>query len=287
MIEAMESVGILHPGEMGASVAASAKDSGHEVYWASQRRSSETHARANRIGLIDAGTLEELCNLSTMIISVCPPHAAEEVADQVLTSGFRGVYVDANAISPKRTARIARDMAEGGALFVDGSIIGGPAWTPGTTWLYLSGEGAQRAADCFSEGPLGTEVLGDDIGSASALKMCYAAYTKGSAALLCAVYAAAEALGVQKELMDQWSRQGEQIPEERSMRVRRVSRKAWRFAGEMEEIAETFDGAGMPDGFHRASAQVYRRMAAFKGQEVPPLEAVLNALMTEIATEGG
>jgi len=273
-------IGILHPGEMGISIAASARNSGHHVSWVSEGRSPDTHARAARFELHDAGTLAHLCAECATILSVCPPHAAEEVARQVAENGFTGTYVDANAISPARVAQLDRMMTNAGISFVDGGIIGGPAWAPGNTWLYLSGPRANQIAECFSAGPLATHVLGTAIGTASALKMCYAAYTKGTTALLCAILATAENLGVREALEEQWDRDDPGFAEQVSQRVRRVTAKAWRCAGEMEEIAATFGDAGLPGDFHAAAANVYRRLAHFKQAGAPPeLGDVLEALL--------
>src|SRR5436190_19236137 len=273
-------IGFLHPGDMGISIAASAQNAGNEVYWASDGRSPETQARAAKYGLRDAHTLAQLCAECAIIVSVCPPHAAEEVAQQVLTAGFGGTYLDANAIAPQRAERIGADMAAAGVSFVDGGIIGGPAWTAGSTWLYLAGPQAEQIAACFLAGPLETQVLGAQIGRASALKMCYAAYTKGTTALLCAILAAAEDLGVRGDLEQHWQRDEPQFAEEVAQRVRRVTAKAWRFAGEMDEISATFRAAGMPGEFHAAAANVYRRLADFKAAgATPELEDVLAALL--------
>jgi 3-hydroxyisobutyrate dehydrogenase-like beta-hydroxyacid dehydrogenase len=272
-------IGILHPGDMGISIAASAQNAGNQVYWASAGRSPDTRARAAKHGLRDAGTLANLCRECEIIISVCPPHAAEQVADQALAAGFRGLYLDANAIAPQRAIRIGETMTAAGAGFVDGGIIGGPAWKPGSTWLYLAGPQADRIAASFTAGPLETETLGAAIGKASALKMCFAAYSKGTTALLCAILATAEDLGVRQELARQWERDNSGFPDEAARRARGVTAKAWRFAGEMEEIASTFREAGMPGEFHTAAAIVYRRLASFKdARATPDLEDVLAAL---------
>jgi len=273
-------IGFLHPGDMGISIAASAQNAGNEVYWASAGRSPETQARAAKYGLRDARTLATMCRECAIIVSVCPPHAAEEVAQQVLAAGFGGMYLDANAIAPQRVERIGADMAAAGISFVDGGIIGGPAWTPGSTWLYLAGPQADQIAACFAAGPLETQVLGAQIGRASALKMCFAAYTKGTTALLCAILAAAEDLGVRGDLEQHWQRDDGQFAAEATRRVRQVTAKAWRFAGEMEEIASTFRSAGMPGEFHAAAANIYRRLADFKAaRSTPELEDVLAALL--------
>jgi 3-hydroxyisobutyrate dehydrogenase-like beta-hydroxyacid dehydrogenase len=202
---------------------------------------------------------------------------------------------------------MAQAMAAHGIQLVDGGIIGGPAWTPGATWLYLSGPRAAEVAECFSAGPplappatlaldahlpwqavpgsargagVETRALGDEVGKASALKMCFAAYTKGSTALLSAVMAAAERLNVREDLYRQWGLGDAQSAERNEQSVRRVTAKAWRFAGEMDEIAATFQDAGLPGGFHQAAAEVYHRMAQFKDSPaVPEITEVLEALL--------
>jgi 3-hydroxyisobutyrate dehydrogenase-like beta-hydroxyacid dehydrogenase len=275
-----QTIGILHPGEMGISVASTALNSGNEVLWASTGRSEKTHIRAQKYNLQDAVTLTRLCKSCTVIICLCPPHAAEDVAQLVIGQGFQGLYVEANAISPQKVQRIGLMMAAAGVDFVDGGIIGGPAWEPNRTWLYLSGDNAQTAAACFSAGPLETKVIGDDVGKASAIKMCYAAYTKGTTALLCAIHATAERLGVLQDLQQQWSIDDSDFAEQSVFRLRRVTAKAWRFAGEMDEIAATFSAAGLPSGFHEAASDVYHRISGFKeAPSIPPLEDVLAALL--------
>lgn len=279
-------VGILHPGDMGVSVAATIRNGGYTIYWASEGRSPETRARAQQHGLIDAVSLPQLCFLCPVIVSVCPPDAAETLAHDVLAEGFSGLYLDANAISPQRAQRIGQAMADAGATFVDGGIIGGPAWKPNSTWLYLSGPAADTAAAYFSAGPLETRVIGDSIGKASALKMVFAAYSKGTTALLSAVMGAADALNVRPELEQQWDHDREGFTDEAARRVRQVTAKAWRFVGEMDEIAATFREAGMPDGFHKAAGDIYERMAGFKGVDAtPPLDDVLRALRHDKSTD--
>ena len=277
-----ETIGILHPGAMGISVAACALHSGHPVCYTSEGRSDATQARASERHLRDLGTLEELCHTCSILISVCPPHAAEDVAQQVIDYGFRGLYLDANAISPQKSRHIGEMLFSTGISFVDGGIIGGPAWTPGETWLYLSGpaSAAQRIADCFSAGPLEVSIIGEEIGKASALKMCYAAYTKGTTALLTTILALSESQGVRTELYSPWERDESGFSQQAERRARSVTNKAWRFAGEMDEIASTFESAGLPGGFHRSAGDTYSRLSGYKDSEgFPELEDVLAALL--------
>ena len=276
-----QKIGILHPGQMGISVAASAQKSGHTLFWVSQKRSQKTQERAQKFKLENTQTLEQLCRTCSIILSVCPPDAAEEVAAQVAFYHFEGIYVDANAIAPQKAKKIEKIITKNKkASFVDGGIIGGPAWEPNQTWLYLSGNQAQTVADCFSKGPLQVEIVEGGVGQASALKMCFAAYTKGSTALLCSIVATAESLGVRANLEKQWSRNGSDFTEKTLTQIQRVTAKAWRFAGEMEEISQTFDKAGLPKEFHQGAAEIYRRLANFKNTEkTPPLEIVLEAML--------
>jgi 3-hydroxyisobutyrate dehydrogenase-like beta-hydroxyacid dehydrogenase len=276
----MRRIGLLHPGAMGASVGAAARSNQHTVLWASAGRSGSTHARARRANLEDAGTVAELVKASEIVLSVCPPHLAEEVAGEVAQLGFTGVYVEGNAISPERTRAIQRIVEDAGAHYVDGGIIGGPAWTrEAKTHMYLSGPRAQEVAACFAGSPLQTPVISERIGAASALKMGYAAYTKGTTALLTAILGMVEKEGVRAELARQW---GDAFTEQTVRRVCANTAKAWRFVGEMQEIAATFKGAGLPGGFHEAAADVFERLEEFKDHtEPPPIESVLKALLRD------
>jgi 3-hydroxyisobutyrate dehydrogenase-like beta-hydroxyacid dehydrogenase len=269
---------------MGISIAASAQKSGSLVYWSSEGRSEQTLARAKEHHLEDAKTIENLCTTCDLIISICPPHAAEDVANQVRLSGFKGQYIDANAISPQRSIKIGKTMVRAGIDFIDGSIIGGPAWQPDCTWLYLSGKNSLGIEEFFSAGPLEVSVIGEEIGKASALKMCFAAYTKGTTALLSAILAAAEGLGVQNELETQWSRGGSEFATHTKERVQKVTTKAWRFEGEMKEIASTFEALSIPGGFHNAAAEIYHRMGKFKNEDnLPTLTELLDTILLRTA----
>lgn len=273
-------IGFLHPGAMGEFLAATARIAGHRACWASEGRSAHTRDRAEKHQLVEVRTVEELCSRCSVIISVCPPHAASEVARQVLACSFDGVYADVNAISPQRVKQIGAAMLDGGVDFVDGGIIGLPGWGAERTWLYLSGPRSRTVADCFSGGQLEVQILGDEIGRASALKMCYAANTKGTTALLCAIMAVAEQLGVRKDLERQWAQGGSDFARKTIGRVTGVTAKAWRFSGEMDEIAATFEKAGLPAGFHLAASDIYQRLARFKGTAPSPaVEDVLAALL--------
>jgi 3-hydroxyisobutyrate dehydrogenase-like beta-hydroxyacid dehydrogenase len=244
---AVDTVGLLHPGEMGAAVGAVLRGQGTRVVWASEDRSEETRARADAADLEDVGSVAEVAR-SDVVFSICPPHAAVEVARSL--EGFGGVYVDANAVSPATAARVAEVVGE----LVDGGIVGAPPSEPGTTRLYLSGAQAESIAELFRGSTLDARV----VSNASAVKMAYAAWTKGTAAMLLAIRELARREGVEEALLEEWDLSQPELRARYERALRSAEVKGWRWVGEMEEIAASFEADGLPGGFHRAAAEVYR-----------------------------
>lgn len=256
-------VGVLHPGAMGASVVQALTANGHEVFWSQVSRSNETRTRALAAGAKSCASLAELCDLCEVIVSVCPPESATELAEEVAAQQFTGLFADVNAISPVRVLQISKQFPDS---YVDGGIIGPPALKPGTTRLYLSGSRASEVHQLFGESVLEPVILTGALTAASALKMCYASWTKGSAALLLNTRALAEALDIGDSLEAEWERSQAGTLARARATVAGTAPKAWRFSGEMEEIANTFAAAGLPDGFHQGAADFYERLAEFKDQ---------------------
>jgi hypothetical protein len=269
-------IGLLHPGEMGAAVGRCLTGAGYTVLWASEGRGPETAARARAAALTDAGTAAEMAERADLILSICPPHAALDTAWAV--QGFTGLYVDANAISPATAREVALMVEEGGATYIDGGIIGVPPLpaphppphspftvplqspsTAGRTRLYLSGEQAQTLRRLFDGTPLEARVIGGGTWSASALKMSYAAWTKGTAALLLGARALARAEGVEDALLAEWSLSQPALADRSEAAASSATAKGWRWVAEMEEIAASMAAAGLPDGFHQAAAEIFRR----------------------------
>ena len=282
---------------MGAAVGRCLHDRGHVVLWASAGRGSATAARAAAAGLVDAGTVTEIASRSDVIVSVCPPHAALDIAREVAGTGFGGLYLDANAISPATAREVAAIVAGGeggggvGADGVDGGIIGTPPVGPGFIRLYLSGSRAGQVQELFDDTPVDVRVVdhgslsetaqdgaGAGIGAASAVKMAYASWTKGSAALLLAARTLARAQGVEDVLLAEWGLSQPGLEERSARAAGSAASKGWRWVAEMEEIAATMGAAGLPEGFHLAAAEIYRR--APHDAEIG-LDAVLDALSAE------
>jgi 3-hydroxyisobutyrate dehydrogenase-like beta-hydroxyacid dehydrogenase len=260
-------IGLLHPGEMGAAVGGCLTAAGHRVLWASEGRSADTAGRAQAVGLTDVRTARGVVADADVILSVCPPHAALDVAWVV--HGFAGLYVDANAIAPGTAREVAQLITDSGGRYVDGGIIGGPPVAPGAARLYLSGQDAAEIQDLFAGTFLDARVVSGPDTAASAVKMAYASWTKGSSALLLAARALAQAEGVEDTLLAEWELSQPQLPGRLAHAARAAVTKGWRWVGEMEEIAASMAGAGLPDGFHQAAAEIYRRSPRLPGPDAP------------------
>ena len=240
-------IGLLFPGEMGAEVGRAARE---EVVWASDGRSAATAVRA--AAFRDVGTVTALVEASDIILSVCPPAIAEEVARTVAGLGFDGLYVEANAISPERMTRI-------GALLprvVDGAIIGRDG-----IHLYVAGEERDLAEieGLFEGSAVTLTHIGPGLGRASALKMAFGGWNKIGIALVAQAHAIARAHGVAEHL------EAEGVT---SDRVVRMAPRAWRWAPEMEEVAETCAELGLPEDTARGAAALYRRWSRHRDTEV-------------------
>ncbi|MGO9192010.1 MAG: DUF1932 domain-containing protein [Streptosporangiaceae bacterium] len=295
-------VGLLHPGEMGAAVGQCLAGAGHQVLWVPEGRGAATSARAAAAGLTGVGGgLAELVRRAGVIVSVCPPHAALDVARRVAGAGFGGVYVDANAISPATAREVAGLVEADGASYVDGGIIGTPPVAPGFIRFYLSGARAGEVRALFDgslvdarvvdyeprtgagdigarsgAGGIGARSGAGGIGAASAVKMAYASWTKGTAALLLAARALARAEGVEETLLAEWGISQPGLDDRSARAGGSAAAKGWRWIAEMEEIAATMAAAGLPGGFHQAAAEIYRRFAP---ADSAGLEAGLDALV--------
>jgi 3-hydroxyisobutyrate dehydrogenase-like beta-hydroxyacid dehydrogenase len=285
-------IGVLHPGDMGSAVARQLTGRGHKVLYASTGRSTQTRARAEWAGMTDAVTIEALARDAEIVVSICPPHAATDVAGAVAATGpngYRGLYVDANAVAPNTAREIGTLISGHGGDMVDGGIIGGPPEHRGTTRMYVSGAKADAVVSAFDGTALDVRVVPGDIGHASALKMCYAAWTKGTSALLLGIRAVAVQEGVDAALVEEWELSQPALVSRSTGAARAAYDKGWRWRGEMEEIAATFAGAGLPPGFHQAAAEVYARSPRPDGDSgagEPSLEAMVDALLLLSGTDG-
>ncbi|MGA5424392.1 DUF1932 domain-containing protein [Streptomyces lavendulocolor] len=253
-------VGILHPGSMGAAVAACAATNAAQVLWCEAGRSPASAARAARFGLTPVGTLAELLDRSDIVISLCPPAAAEDLAAETASYGFGGWFVEANAISPERMRQVENLLFPGAKAVVDGAVIGSPPTNGKTATLYLSGAPAatDRIRALFTGTPIQTHVLGTDAGQASALKLSYTTFQKASRVLAALATGMAREHGVDQELIKVASKRTASYLAEPEY-IPKVAARAWRWGPELEEAADTLAAAGLPPEMLRAAASTLAR----------------------------
>jgi len=254
-------VAVSSTGDMGHAVGAALREAGYDVVACVAGRSALSQERAQRAGIRTLPDLDAVVAASDLFLSILPPALAGELADQVVAAmkrtGKRPLYADMNAIAPETVKGIARTIEAAGADFVDGGIIGNPPGKGAATRIFVSGK---RAAELVAlAGPkMDIRACGDAPGRASAVKMCYAAVTKGSNALFAAVLTAAEALGVLAEVTGEYEASQAELYKRMKASVPFLPADAWRYAGEMEEIAATFDSVGVTPKFHQGAADLYR-----------------------------
>jgi 3-hydroxyisobutyrate dehydrogenase-like beta-hydroxyacid dehydrogenase len=275
----MPVVAMLHPGQMGAALAAQARRAGARVLWCPAGRSAATAERAQAAGLTAVPELGEVLAAAEIVLSVCPPEFAEEVATHVADHGYGGIFVEANAISPRRCRRLAELLASAGAAVVDGSIIGPPPRDGATARVYLAGEHSSVGAveAIFHDTDAEVVTLGDDIGAASALKMAFAGFNKISHVLS----AVSHALAARHQVTEQLIAEAERLthaPLARPGSLPGTAARAWRWVPEMDEIADTLSAAGLPPDMARAAASVLAHWEADKDAWELSVEDVLARL---------
>ncbi|MEU3203783.1 DUF1932 domain-containing protein [Streptomyces cyaneofuscatus] len=271
----MTTVTVLHPGAMGSAVAAQAAAAGHEVLWVPEGRSEATRRRAEDAGATACDSLDEALARSEVVLSICPPQAAEDVATTVAGHAFTGVYIDANAINPQRVRRIAEEIRPG-ATVLDGAIFGPPPGGRRAARLYLAGEAqaADMVEPLFKDTALHVRRASGGIGSASALKMAFASYQKAARTLAGVAHALADAHGVGDELTAEAQTMASNILSDPGY-LPSVAARAWRWAPEMEDIADTLRAADLPPDMAEAAVTVMSRWEQDKDRNDLPLADVL------------
>jgi len=266
-------VGIISPGDMGSAIGQRLASNGARVVVALDARSERTKSLAAQAGLEDVGSVERLVAESSHILSVMvpseAPSAAERVAQALRSTGATSCYADCNAIAPETTKRVGEIVEAAGARFVDAGIIGGPPRGTVTPRIYASGPHAAELA-VLNEYGLKIPVIGDVVGQASGLKMCYAALTKGLQALGTELLVSARLLGLEDALRAELVSSQPALREWLAKSVLGMPPKAHRWIGEMEEIAQTFADVGLTPKILEGAADMYRWIATTPlGHETP------------------
>ncbi|KPM50571.1 hypothetical protein ACG83_39130 [Frankia sp. R43] len=275
-------IGLLHPGSMGAQLGKILRAGGHEVKYCRAERSPRTIQRAQEADLRPVNDLEDLCEGTEILLSLCPPEAALDVAQNVVTAGFTGLYVDANAVNPERMGVISSLVTKAGGSIVDGCLIGPVPTRPGTTRLYLAG--ATHLTDeisvLFASSGLDVVVLDGGVGAASALKIAHSSFAKASRVLAALAHALAAEYGVQQALTGEARRRSRPALAEPDF-FATVAARAWRWAPELAQAGEAYRTVGLPDTMLRGAEELLRTWGEHKDIEHAPLDQLLRELRTD------
>lgn len=268
-----KNIGVVSPGDMGQAIAMRLKACGFDVYTALDGRSPRTRELAAQAGLVDCGSMEQLATSCELIFSVLNPGAAvdkaRELAAAIGVTGKKPVFVDCNAISPQTVREIDSIIRQAGATFIDAGIIGPPPRGNARTRIYVSGADAEILTR-ITDKNLDIRVAGEHIGDASAVKMCYAAYTKGALALGMETLIAARMLGVDQVLETEMQESLAEVRKWILSRSEPMPPKAHRWVPEMLEIARTFEGVSMTPRILQGAADMYEFIAQTPlGKESP------------------
>jgi 3-hydroxyisobutyrate dehydrogenase-like beta-hydroxyacid dehydrogenase len=272
----IETVAVLAPGDMGHAVAARLRDRGLRVVTCLAGRSARTRALAAAAGVEDLADDEALVRAADALLSIVVPAQAEELAWRIAAAlqrtGTDLLYVDCNAIAPESAREVGRVVERAGARFVDAGIIGPPPRRDAAgTRFYAAGAAAADFAQLRDHG-LDVRVIGERAGDASAVKMCYAALTKGTTAIMTELLVAAERLGVSEPLRAEFEESQPEMLQRMGRAVPAMVPKAHRWVGEMEEIARTFADAGLTPLTFEGAAALYALVADTPLGRVSPEE---------------
>jgi 3-hydroxyisobutyrate dehydrogenase-like beta-hydroxyacid dehydrogenase len=279
---AIKTIAIVSPGDMGSGIGKVLVQDGYQVLTCLEGRSPLTKESARKSGFQDTPNIATLLSQADCLISIVPPESAlsvaQDIAGQIQSAKSGLIYVDCNAIAPQTALKVAEIIEGAGVRFVDGGIIGSPPERKGLTRVYLSGPDRSEILELHGQN-LEFRDLGDKIGTASALKMCYASQTKGTTALWLHSIITAQSLGVLDALRDEWTLSHPPLWGRMEDNLPTVPHRAGRWISEMKEIALTMEGIGLsPDVFEGAAAMYEMVDAVFnqKGySEGPPIPEIL------------
>ena len=249
---------------MGSAVGAAYRAGGSRAVATLAGRSARTRGLAERAGLELLPDLDAVVADSDVVLSIVPPGQAGATAAAIAAAAGRTgslpLVADWNAVSPATVRELDQLLAEAGLELVDGSISGGPPRSDYRTRVYFSGASAARLA--ASAPPwLDARLVGDEVGLASAVKMCTASMYKGSSALLAHALLTAHAHGVLPQVLDDL---GDSFPTQIDRAARQLAvsaTKADRYVGEMREIAATQATVGLTPALFEAMAEVWEALA--------------------------
>ena len=260
---ALGTIAILSPGSMGSAVGQVLRESGYDVVTNLDGRSERTRALAEQAGFRAVSGIDNIVAESDLVMSILVPSEAISVAREAAAAmertGAKTAFADCNAVSPDTARELDKIIEAAGGRFIDAGIVGGPPGSGSPPRFYASGPHEAVLGELDGKG-ISVPLLGGEVGRASGIKMCYASLTKGTSALQTAALVAAHRLGLSGELEDEMSSSQARVLAQMQS-VIGLPGKAFRWVGEMEEIAATFESVGVTGHFHHGAADVFKMVA--------------------------
>jgi 3-hydroxyisobutyrate dehydrogenase-like beta-hydroxyacid dehydrogenase len=285
-----KTIGILYPGEMGASLAALLRGRGHRVVTTLAGRGERTARLCREAAITVLPSLADVVRTADVVISVVPPAAAEDVAacycELAPLAPAGALYVDLNAIRPELAETLATRLSSCGRGFVDAAVNGLAKNLMTTATLYLSGPRAPEVA-ALVEGGMRARVLGNRPGRASAMKMLLSGLSKGLCALFVEAALVAERQGMLAEMTDAY---GQIYPGVMAVIERMLptyAQHAGRRAAEMAELEQTALAAGLEPLTLAAVARLHELLAGTDfGQPGKNGDWTVRSTIERLAAEG-
>lgn len=257
-------VAIISPGDMGHAIGRVLREHRLQVITCLKGRSERTRRLSVSAGFREVASCAELVSQADLVLSILVPSAAMDAARSVAhalrATGCNTYFADCNAVAPETVNSIGNVITAAGGRFIDASIIGSPPAKDVTPRLYVSGSHAGILSVLDGKG-IDVVPIGDAIGQASGIKMCYAALTKGTFALQYAVATAARKMELFDELCREFEHSQSIAYERMQQHLPRLPAKTFRWIAEMEQIADTFERVGVTPDIHRGAAEMFRRIS--------------------------
>lgn len=259
----VNTVAIMSPGDMGHAVGQVLSESGIDVITCTDGRSQRTKNLAEMAGLRQVATLEDMVIQADLVLSIMVPSKAmsfvREISPHFESSKTPTYFADCNAVSPQSALAMAEVINQAGGKFIDGGIIGTAPTKGDTPRFYVSGPDASVVMELDGRGII-VKAIGNKVGQASGIKMCYAALTKGTNTLHVALLTAASRMGLTDDLRKEFEFSQKSHLAAMEKGISRLPANAHRWIGEMEEIAATFENLGVPPNFHKGAAEIYKML---------------------------
>jgi 3-hydroxyisobutyrate dehydrogenase-like beta-hydroxyacid dehydrogenase len=245
-------VGLVGYGEVGRILAEDLRKDGVRVSAYDVKlgddRAEPLRDHAAGIGVALASSHADLAGQADFIVSAVTASQAVPVA-QACSPGLKqgAWFLDFNSASPGAKRRAAALIDGAGGRYVEGAVMTSIPPYRIKVPLLLGGSGARELAPLLVELGFDAKVASEELGVASAVKMCRSIMIKGMEAMVIESFTTARAYGVEDAVLASlaetfpgidWEKQGAYF-------FQRVIEHGRRRAEEVREVAETVRDIGL------------------------------------------